>query len=303
MKPAMSTSQTKLILLEGIPGSGKSSAGVFIEGLFRAQGREVTFWREGDFDNPADFEGVACLTSSQYQDFASRHPHLNSWLAEQLTIQDDDYLLWYRRLQTLHAEVIDQALIEELAHYDVYDGLGLEEYGRLALRRWQDFERSAAGSEQTTILECCFLQNPLTVMLARHNVDPQVACQQVIKIAEVIQRLNPQVIYLAPVNARKTLEHVRAERPKGWSEFVTWYLTCQAYGKTHNLTGYEGVIQFYEMRQKLELDMLNDIPLQSVVVKHSGNEWEQCYEQIIKFVSPHLQGRVRESFSGGNKTC
>ena len=50
--------RSKLILLEGISGSGKSSAGDFVQGLLHLQGLAVRFWREGDFDHPADFEGV-----------------------------------------------------------------------------------------------------------------------------------------------------------------------------------------------------------------------------------------------------
>lgn len=283
-------SRTKLILLEGIPGSGKSSAGAFIQYFLRDQGKAVRFWREGDFDNPADFEGVACLSQSQYHALLFRNSDLISMFGAQLTVQGADYLLWYRKLQTLYPDMFHQSLIDELSHYDVYDGLPVEDYCRLVLRRWQSFEQSAVCSDQITILECCLLQNPLTVMLARHDVDPQVACQQVMKIVEIIQSLNPLVIYLSPVNVRDALEHVRMERPKEWSDFVIWYLTTQAYGKAHHLSGYEGVIQFCEIRQRLELRILNDISLRSLVVKHTGNDWEQCYETILQFICEHPKG-------------
>lgn len=52
------TAPAKLILLEGIPGSGKSSAGAFVLDLLARQGIAARFWREGDFDHPADFEGL-----------------------------------------------------------------------------------------------------------------------------------------------------------------------------------------------------------------------------------------------------
>jgi hypothetical protein len=85
------------------------------------------------------------------------------------------------------------------------------------------------------------------------------------------------------------LHHVRAERPREWADFVTWYLTGQAYGKAHSLQGYAGVIQFYEMRQKLEVDILRDLPIRSLVVQHTGTEWEHCYREIMAFVSPYLK--------------
>jgi hypothetical protein len=102
--------------------------------------------------------------------------------------------------------------------------------------------------------------------------------------------LNPLVIYLAPLSVRNVLEHVRAERPKEWADFVTWYITGQEYGKSHQLHGYDGVIQFYEMRQRLELDILKKLPIPSLVMEHEGRDWDRSDHEIVEFVCPHLIG-------------
>jgi hypothetical protein len=279
---------TKLILLEGIPGSGKSCAGTYLESLLETSGIPVRFWREGDFDNPADFEGVACLNTIQYQNLIVRHPQLVRLLEEQLIVQGDDYLIKYRKLQDLHPQQIPSKLIVELSGYDVYDGLPMKDYCRLALQRWQDFQTCAVQSNEITILECCFLQNPLTVMLARHNAAHQLAREQVERIACLIEPLTPLVIYLKPHNIRAALLHLREQRPREWTDFVTWYITGQAYGKAHSLQGYEGIIHFYEMRQSLEVDLLNAMSIRSRLIEHTGTEWEYCYRQIRAFVSPYL---------------
>jgi hypothetical protein len=96
------------------------------------------------------------------------------------------------------------------------------------------------------------------------------------------------VIYLQPQIVTRALQHVRGERPKVWANFVTWYLTGQEYGKSHNLKGYEGVIQFYEMRQKLEVGLLRELPVEQLVIENSGQEWERCSHEMIKFVSSYI---------------
>ncbi len=184
---------TKLILLEGIPGSGKSTAGTYLQNYLEKAGFPVRFWHEGDFDNPADFEGIACLNTSQYRKLIAHHPGHARLLEEQLTVRGDDHLIKYRKLQYLYPEQIPSRLIVELSGYDVYDGLPMKDYCRLALQRWQDFQTSAAQSDEITILECCFLQNPLTVMLARHNADPLLAREQIEKMARIIEPLIPLV--------------------------------------------------------------------------------------------------------------
>src|SRR5512138_1559675 len=128
--------KTKLILLEGIPGSGKSTVGVYLQSALERAGLPVRFWREGDFDHPADFEGVACLNTTQYRSLIARHPEHAKLLEEQLTVRCDDHLIKYRKLQDLHPGQIPSRLIVELSGYDVYDGLPIKDYCRLALQRW-----------------------------------------------------------------------------------------------------------------------------------------------------------------------
>lgn len=286
MNQAMSL--PKLILLEGIPGSGKSSAGDFAQGLLERQGLAVRFWREGDLDHPADFEGVAGMSEGYYRDLLARFPHLAALIQQHTAMRGADYLLSYRKLQYNHPEAMSQALIDELARRDVYDGLPMAEYCRLALDRWRDFWQVAAQSDTVTILECCLLQNPLTVLLARHDADPQAAREHIAQIAAIIQPLHPLAIYLSPLDTRAALDRVRAERPAEWADFVAWYLTGQAYGRTHPVAGWEGVIQFYAMRQKLEIDLLTKLPLPSLVIEHAGQEWERCNAEIGRFVTAYL---------------
>jgi hypothetical protein len=282
--------KSRLILLEGIPGSGKSTAAINLQSFLESNKVSSRFWKEGDFDHPADFEGIACLTKTGYQDLVLRYPELSALFQEHTSIRGDDYLLKYRKMQHFHPQIIDQALMDELSHLDVYDGLSMDEYCRLALDRWRDFCGAAMRSDEVTLLECCLLQNPLTVLLARHDADPQFARQHIEKLTEIIRALNPLVVYLQPQNVTRVLQHVRAERPKEWADFVTWYLTEQEYGKTHNLNGYEGVSQFYEMRQKLEMEILRDLPMQKLVLSHSGGEWERCNNEMISFVKPFFLG-------------
>jgi hypothetical protein len=282
--------KSKLILLEGIPGSGKTTAAINLQSFFESKHIPSRFWREGNYDHPADFEGIACLTKARYRDLCLRYPEFTGLFLEHTSIRGNDYLLKYRKMQHLHPQKIDQALMDELSHFDVYDGLPMDAYCRLALDRWQDFCETAMSSDEVTLLECCFLQNPLTVLFARHDADPHFACQQVAKMTKIIRELNPLLIYLQPKNVTHALQHVRAGRPEEWADFVTWYLTGQEYGKTHNLEGYEGVIQFYKMRQKLELEILRSLPLQQLVIEHSGHEWERCSNEMIKFVSLFFLG-------------
>jgi hypothetical protein len=273
----------KLILLEGIPGSGKSTAAEYIQRQLARRGFTVRLWHEGDLDHPADFEAVACLRGSDYRSVCSRYPEQAPLLEAHLTTRGDDYFLPHRKLE-MACPGLPADLLAELRRFDVYDGLPAGEYRRLALARWREFVAAAQASGEVTLLECCAMQNPLTVLLARHNLTPDECRRHLLDLAGVLQPLDPLLIYLCPRDVPVTLEHVRRERPKEWADFVTWYLTGQSYGQAHGLHGFEGVIDFYAMRQTLELDILRDLPLRSLVVDNTDRDWERCNAEMMAFL-------------------
>ena len=67
---------TKLILIEGIPGSGKTSAARFICNWLESHGRRPRLFLEGDWQHPADFESVACLDDAEYARLRAQFPAL-----------------------------------------------------------------------------------------------------------------------------------------------------------------------------------------------------------------------------------
>jgi hypothetical protein len=54
------------------------------------------------------------------------------------------------------------------------------------------------------------------------------------------------------------------------------------------LSGFEGVIQFYEMRQKFEADIIRKLPIRVLMFEHSSKEWEFCETEIVRFINPYL---------------
>jgi hypothetical protein len=44
------------------------------------------------------------------------------------------------------------------------------------------------------------------------------------------------------------------------------------------------------MRQKLEVELLRELPMEQLVIEHSGHEWERCSNEMISFVSPFFLG-------------
>lgn len=273
---------SKLILIEGVPGSGKTSTARFVCDRLAQQGQQPALFLEGDWDHPADYESVACLDQSEYARLQEQFPAHVSFLSQHAKRKNGEWFFSYRKMQHENPEQISDALFEALACFEIYD-LPAEKHQRLMRQGWQSFAGRALDDDFTYVFECCFLQNPLTTLLARHNLPAEAIYQHVLTLADSIQLLQPRLIYLAPQNPRATLEHVRAERPQEWADYVTGYLTGQDYGKVHWLNGFEGVIQFYEMRQSLELEFLQGLPMPSLVVT-DALDWVKRHQYIESFL-------------------
>ena len=64
---------SRLILVEGIPGSGKTSTATFIQKWLDEHGFANRLYLEGDLDHPADYELVAYFPRAEYQQFLIDH--------------------------------------------------------------------------------------------------------------------------------------------------------------------------------------------------------------------------------------
>jgi hypothetical protein len=278
--------RTKLVIVEGIPGSGKTTTAQFVRDWCGRQGATAHLHLEGDLNHPADFESVACLDEGEYAGLIARHPDHQGLLEQAVAVSGADYFFGYRKLKSEFGDRMPEALLTDLATYDVYE-LPLDKYTRLITGRWIAFASRPMGQDEVYIFECCFLQNPLTTLLGRHNADISTAQATVVQLARLIEPLHPVLIYLKVGDVRETLDRVAQTRPQAWVDFLIFYFTQQGYGKARGLRGFDGVVQFYEMRQAVELDFLKRLAWPHLLIDNSDGDWPQRHEQIARFLASH----------------
>lgn len=278
--------RTKLILVEGLPGTGKTTTAVFIANWLQERGVETAVFLEGDLNHPADFESVAYLSRQEYVDLLAQFPAETAFLQSQAIQDGEDTFFRYRALQQNYPD-LPELLISALAQYEIYE-LPVPTFQRLLLRRWQQFAETAVTGETVYIFECCFLQNPLTMLLGRHDEPVSAAEAFILELADVVRGLRPCLIYLNPGDVRATLTKIAGERPSAWLDFVIAYHTQQGHGKAMGWQGFDGLVSFYEMRQGIELALLPQLPFPCLPVQQGSQAVNQS--QIADFVTgffPH----------------
>lgn len=232
-----------LILVEGLPGSGKTTTAKLVQKILGEKGISTKLFLEGDMDHPADFESVAWLSEDEFKRLG---------ISDESLIQKsgNDYLVPYRKLGL------------DLGEKDIYE-LPFEKNRDLIVENWCRF---AATADAVHIFECCFIQNPVTVGMIKYGVSDEQVVDYVKALENQVAALNPLLIYIDLEDVEATFLKAVEERPKEWSQFFTEYYTAQGYGKVHELEGIAGTIEVLQARKRLERKIMDRLDIPKVVI-------------------------------------
>lgn len=231
----------RLVIVEGLPCSGKSSISAYIAKNLKGK---VCFVDEGTGDHPADYEFHALIPDGN-SPANGRIVPLSRFSGNQL---------------------------EQLLPYKIYDGLPWEIEKLLMLDKWQTFVREA-DPDMTYVFNCVLLQNPMCETMMRFGFEESVSQNYIEEIVQMIAEMNPLVIYLKNDDIADSVCKAAAERP-GWLDAVIDYHVHGAYGKSIGASGFEGYICCLKERQERELRILEKLPVRCIVLDHPQRDWQ-----------------------------
>lgn len=239
----------RLIIIEGLPCSGKSTTSAFIASLMQ-QTENVCFVDEGTGNHPADYEFHALAPAGLLSP--------NSQIVS---------------LSQFTGELFDQLL-----QYKIYDYLPWEMEMPLMLEKWRQFVCSSEKSS-VYVFNCVLLQNPMCETMMRFGFSLEESRSYIEKIVEIIKPMNPVVIYLKNDDIADSVRKAAQERP-GWLDAVIDYHATGAYGKSIHAKGFDGYIDCLKERQKRELRILAQIPIRKLIVDNPQRDWDAALETI-----------------------
>ncbi|HAE0521179.1 TPA_asm: hypothetical protein G2720_25635 [Salmonella enterica subsp. enterica serovar Enteritidis str. P125109] len=277
---------SKLFLIEGLPGSGKTTTAEALTRLLQEQQINTRLHIEGDLNHPADYESVAYLTLSEWVEFQSKYASLE--VLRFAEVFNDYVLISYRQWQS--KQDVAEATLSFLRARDIYE-LPFELHQSLILKKWEAFVAQALIANTTYIFECCFLQNPLTMGLIKYDL-PEATLQAYIeRIATIITPLQPVLVYVDQQDVERSFRKALQERPTEWADGFVSYYTEQAYGVNHSLLGVGGTIAILRERKALEHQLLKTLPFR---VEVFGNE-EFSVKARQAWVKQLIQSTVRST--------
>lgn len=273
----------RLIAIEGLPGSGKTTASQMVYDILVEHGIAAELRLENDPDHPADFDGVAYLDEGEFEALNRAFPRMKE-LEKMTSPFAGGYLVSYRKAMESFHRILEPGLLDALASRDVY-ALPPDLHRKLLTKRWKDFVQRHEKAGRVYIFECSFIQNPVTFTMVKNNAPEDVVASHVRSLLEIVSPLAPLLLYMRQRDIRTTFLKVMEERPRSWYEGFEAYYTGQGYGRAHRLSGTEGVLRVLEDRARLEINLLSLLPVEKVVVDNSGSHPENLRQNIRRILT------------------
>ncbi|RZI95686.1 MAG: hypothetical protein EOO67_02040 [Microbacterium sp.] len=272
-----------VVLVEGLPGSGKSSNAHDLGAWLADIGAHPLHWPEGRADHPVDFECVSLLSFSVLAHIREKDPVAWFELRAHAERYPDGWIIRHTDQLT-----VPPAILAQVRRLDAYDGeITADAHARALAESWRRFgERVPPADVQ--IWECVLIQNPVCAFIARFDQPAAALERHVQHLVASVREHNPMLVYLDPGDPEPVLRRAAEERPDWWRNLVVDYHTSQGYGLRVGLEGFDGYIEFMRMRRELELDLIPKLDLPSLVVRTADEPEADTRRSIRAFVRAHL---------------
>jgi hypothetical protein len=276
--------KNRLILIEGIPGSGKTTTAARLRDYLTDKGIKVKLYSEGD-PHPADIAWNAYIPLEEYVELIDKTPEHKDSIKNCTTFEKEYALVAYTKLGL---DSKDNELLEYFEAHEVYDGrVPLDTFKNLHLNRWKQFGFSVE-EDLTVIFECAFLQNHVNELMGAHDKGLDYIINYMQELITAVKDLNPKLIYLVQTDTCETIRRVAEERVSpdksrwpDWIDRVIKYIEDSQYGQKHGLKGFDGAIEFFESRKKIELAVIDKLPVDKAVINNPEYKWEEVFEEVL----------------------
>lgn len=269
----------RLILVEGIPGSGKTTMSMKIADYLSLQ-KKTEFYKEGD-GHPADLAWCACIPKEQFGDLINHYPEYEKSIREHMYEEEGFVIVPYTCFP-----IDDPLLYQKMESFEVYDNrVSLQTFMDLHLKKWKSFGEKAKAVDEYTVFECAFLQNHINELLLFHCCEEEEIKEHLLKLIDTVKALKPIMFYLAQPDVYETIRRVSDARVdeygnKAWMERVIPYIENTPYGFRHNLKGFEGMAEYFSDRKRMELKLIHTLPIETYVINNLNYNWYKVWEEI-----------------------
>lgn len=284
----------RLLVVEGIPGSGKTTAVAAASRWFSARGLRVQAFEEGA-PHPADLAWQWWFSHDDFQAACRDHPSAASELRRCAWVSPAGVAVAYTKIDPQRCGAAWPGLEAAMRDREPYEGrLPAPAFVELLVSRWRDFGAVAddPAAPDVAIFDGSLLQNTLIELVLHAQHSGRELVTDLLPLCEAVSACRPVVVRLVPADLRAALAAATGERvdDRGfpqWRDAVEAYVAATPWARAHRATAPNALSAYLVQRQQLEAEILPELPVHWIdVVSPAGtaapwDEFEQRFRQVL----------------------
>ncbi len=273
----------KLLLIEGIPGSGKTTLAEQAMRHYESSGKHVVKYQEGDL-HPVDLAWCSLLSEEEYKHVLKECSEVKEAVIKHTQRLDDLFVVGYTKIGL---PMKDPRIKSYFEPKEIYGGrVDVETFMGIHKKLWSKFFDST-HDEDVAIFECAYLQNHVNEMLLMYDYSEDEIIRYVKELIPSDSTIDVELIYLDNENVRETIDRVAAQRVSSdkskwddWIDLVLDYIKNSKYGEINGCDSHEEMYSFFEKRVSLEHQIMSELNFPVHVINNPGFEWDRRFEKI-----------------------
>ena len=267
--------------IEGIPGSGKSTYAQRLHDHLKSQGKNVVLYSEGDL-HPIDLAWCSIMNRDTFNTLTEKHEKYRDQILSHSKFMGDTVITAYTKIRV---EDEDVSFFDNFSPYEIYRTKDFQHFKDTHLKLWKKFNETS-DLDTVYIFECIFLQNHINELMLKFGKKRKEMTVYFQELLSQLSNLDLSLIYIKPVDVKKTFDRVIEERRsnnpvyKDWIDQVIEYFEKSKFGKEKGYLGYEGALQYFIDRQKKELKIIKKLEVKSSIFELE-DDYDIVFNQII----------------------
>ena len=273
---------TRLIMIEGLPGSGKSTKSHFLLMQLDNAEKPSRWIHEVARPHPVLFFDEACLTYDEYALFIKAHPKSEQVLNQTAVFRKNTVGIDLLELKWNYMDIFGNNVIDDLYEYDVWK-FPLDKYMNVALDKWAYFVEMVLREEVGVyILDSSIFQYQIFKFILKNTPINELK-QFMQKIVNIIKPLIPNLIYLYRENAEASINFLENLRGKQFLEGI-WQRDKDEPYYIDKPKGAEGNKQFLRDYANIAEQLFDIVDFRKIAIDITGQDWESQETKILSFL-------------------
>lgn len=280
---------TRLIMLEGLPGTGKSTNSHFLSMQLEHEGKTVKWIHEVARPHPVLFFNEAALTYEEYNSILEAYPQSKPILNRIAMFRKETVGIDLLDLEWNYRNDIGISAFQALQEYDVWN-FPLGKYMDVALEKWALFtEKALEKEDEVYILDSGIFQFQVFTYLLKNAPNKELEWF-IRKLIDIIKPLDPSLLYFYQENAWDTIDFLEKLRGKPFMESIWERDKAEPY-YNDKPKGAEGHKQFLKDYANIAEQLFNIADCRKASIEITNQDWKTYEDEILLFL-----GAKRKSY-------